>query len=300
MRSVAVFAHNEEAEIARSLRAVLRAGLGPEDRVTVLVNGSRDCTTAIAYDMAAADPRIAVEVIALGDKSNAWNLYAQRLAPLEAELHVFIDGDVRVSEGSFDLMAQALARHPEALAASAFPRGGRQSARWGERILRHHGLPGNFYALRGETLRSMRGRAWLPVGLIGDDTLLRLLLLRDLDPQATPVPERIRPVEGAFFDYESFALSRPSDLRSLWRRQVRYTLREVQMHALWQRLEARGLAALPLRIDEVYPDIRPLADARAVRVGFRGRRALVPWVAASSQRLVARPLSAAPWYEVVP
>ncbi|MEO1480435.1 MAG: hypothetical protein AAFV01_17905, partial [Bacteroidota bacterium] len=54
-------------------------------------------------------------VIALGDKANAWSFYVKRLAPEQADLHIFIDGDVEVSEGAFDEIRKLFAKAPMAL-----------------------------------------------------------------------------------------------------------------------------------------------------------------------------------------
>jgi len=291
-RSVVVFAHDEAAHIATALDCIDAAGLGGQDRVTVLVNGSRDATAEIVARRAAGDSRIRAEVIALGDKANAWDHYVQTIADPAVPVHIFIDGDVRVSPGAFALIDAALAQHPEARAASCLPRGGRQSDRWQARILRDHGLPGNFYALRGEVLRRMKGRIWLPVGLIGDDTLLRWLVLRDLDPGAVPVAERIRPVPGAFFDYESFPFSNPG---ALWRRHMRYALREVQVFALWKRLERDGIAGLPRRIGEVAGELQLPGDLRHIRTGMKWRRLILPLAIRRFRREAALPLAAPAW-----
>lgn len=240
MLSIAVFAHNEEKSITASLNAIVAAGLAPEDRVTVLVNGTTDRTHALVDDFAATDSRVGCVDIAFGDKANAWNVYVHTHAPRDAAAHVFIDGDVRISAGALDRFRAALDAHPEALALSALPRGGRQSEGWAERIVKNHGMPGNFYALRGSVVERMSGRFWLPVGLIGDDTLLRNMVLRDFDVEGTLVPERIRPVPGAYFDYESFPVSSLSGVLSLWRRHKRYALREAQIHALMRRLSTGG------------------------------------------------------------
>ncbi|WP_317055501.1 glycosyltransferase family 2 protein [Roseovarius rhodophyticola] len=293
--SVAVFAHNEADGIAANIRAVQRAGLGPDDPVFVLINGSTDNTESIVNALAEDDPRIQPVVIALGDKANAWSFYVNHLAPEDCALHVFIDGDVQVSEGSIDEIHASLAVHPEALAASTLPQGGRTAKAWARRILFHHGMPGNFYALCGETLTRIKAQSInMPVGLIGDDPFLRWLLLSGLEPGATPDPGRIRPVPEAFFSYQSIPVTSWSGLRALWARQMRYQLRDLQMNLLREHLTTYGLSAMPRRIDSLYDRATPLMALRG-QVKLRKLAFLYTYLRARSSR--ARPLRAAAWYE---
>jgi glycosyltransferase involved in cell wall biosynthesis len=254
--SVCVFAHNEAASIAASLSALVESGIAADDQIHVVVNGSSDGTEAIARAFAAGDSRVHVHVLAFGDKSNAWNHYVHRIAG-EGGHHVFLDGDVRPARGSMDAMRLELDAHPEALAASSLPKGGRRSLAWSRQILEHHGMPGNLYMLRDRTVARMRdGRFFLPVGLVGDDTFLRWILLRDLDPSAQPRKERIRPAKAAFFEYDSFPVASPSGLRALYKRHRRYSRRDMEMTLLTEHLSGRSLSALPRYISELYPQAR--------------------------------------------
>ncbi|MBE9637075.1 glycosyltransferase family 2 protein [Salipiger mangrovisoli] len=296
MLSVAIFAYNEEAAIIRSLEAVVAAGLAPEDRVTVLVNGTRDRTLERVAEFGARDPRFSGVDIAFGDKANAWDVYVHSLAPAEAAAHVFIDGDVRVSEGALDRMRAAMDAHPEALAFSGLPRGGRRSAGWAERVLKNHGLPGNFYMLRNALVARMKDGFWLPVGLIGDDTFLRNMILRDLDPEAEPEFTRICPVPEAYFDYESFPVDSLAGLKALWRRHNRYALREAQMHVLMRHLRKEGLPGLPKRIDAIYDQWNLWSDMRTARVGFGPRRLLFAHAIPTARRAAGRDLGEGVWF----
>ncbi|MDJ0859776.1 MAG: glycosyltransferase [Dinoroseobacter sp.] len=294
--SVAVFAHNEAHSIAASIRAVQDAGLGPDDMVYVLINGTTDNTENIVRSLAQQDPRIRPVVIALGDKANAWSFYVNHLAPEAAGLHVFIDGDVRVSKGSFDEIRASLAVHPEALAASTIPQGGRTAEAWARRILAHHGMPGNFYALRGQTLASIKAHSInMPVGLIGDDPFLRWLLLSGLEPGADPNLEHIRPVPTAFFTYQSIPVTNWNGLRALWARQMRYQLRDLQMNLLRFHLTTYGLSAMPRRIDSLYDQATPLMALKG-QVKLRKLAFFYTYLRARASR--ARPLRAAAWYEI--
>jgi glycosyltransferase involved in cell wall biosynthesis len=297
-RSIVLFAHNEAAAILGAIAAVRLGGLRPDDTVTVLINGSTDQTLSLVQAEALRDPRIRPVNIALGDKANAWDLYVHRLADPKARMHVFIDGDVRISAGALDEVEQTMQANPQALVVSTLPRGGRQSTAWAARILEHHGMPGNFYAVPNAVFRRLQAQVWLPVGFMGDDTLLRWLFLHDLDPAGPMDHTRIKPCATAFFDYESFPMNTRSGLWRLWRRHLGYTRREIQMHTLYKLLKTQGLGGMPRRIGEIYGQIRPLHDTRTASVGFRGRRLLIPFVAATMRYKPGRPSSHPMWFEM--
>ncbi len=219
-RSVALFAHNEQDAIQQAIVAIRQAGLAPQDQLFVLINGCTDRTHEIVLTEASQDPRITPIVIDMGDKANAWNVYVHLHADPKAAMHIFIDGDVKVSANAFERMDQMWRDHPEALALSTMPRGGRQAEKWSRRIVQNHGMPGNFYALSNTLLDRIKTKIWLPVGFMGDDTLLRWLILRDLDPTAAPDNNRIRPIPDVFFDYSSFSRTTLDGAHRLWRRHL--------------------------------------------------------------------------------
>ena len=96
---------------ARYLRAAIDSALAQTFaafEVIVVNDGSTDATGRTARALAAADARIRAHELALGDKANAWNDYVHRLAPEDAQMHVFIDADVRAAPGAFPSLAHAL------------------------------------------------------------------------------------------------------------------------------------------------------------------------------------------------
>lgn len=260
MISIAVMAHNEEAQIARSLEAILNQdGFGPDDRVTVLENGSNDRTAEIVTEIARGHPAVSLCSIDLGDKANAWSFYAFNVSPeMDAEAHVFFDGDVLMRPGSLSAMRAALADSLDALAVSGLPYGGRTAETWRARVLREHGLPGNFYALRDSTLRAMRDEQWcLPVGYMGDDTFLQWILKRRLNPMSKVDKTAIQPVAGAGFDYASIPAKSMSGLRALYRRQRAYAMRDIQTKLLTDHVSAKEGNRPPRDISELYSAAKP-------------------------------------------
>ncbi|MDH5529073.1 MAG: glycosyltransferase family 2 protein [Paracoccaceae bacterium] len=294
-RSVVVFAHNEAERIAACLGSLQQSGLGPNDPIFVVINGTTDNTASVVESMAKQDKRIKGVVIALGDKANAWSYYANHLAVPDTQLHFFVDGDVVVSPGAISAIGEKLAAHPEALAASTLPRGGRTAPSWSNRILREHGMPGNFYALRGETLARIRALSInLPVGLIGDDPFLRWLILNNFNPNGPVDRSRIRPVPEAHFNYTSIPLTNWRGLRALVARQMRYQLRDLQMNLLLRHLRKFGLGAIPRRIDSLYDQATPML---ALKGKFTLRKVAFYFTYRRVRAYRSRPSMGPAWYE---
>jgi glycosyltransferase involved in cell wall biosynthesis len=250
--SVCIFAHNEERLLPRCLGACDRAAAGGDYVVHIIENGSRDGTARVARALAAADPRVRVHELALADKSNAWNHYVHKIAGA-AEMHVFIDGDVRPAAGAFEALARAFSEAPSLYAAAALPASGRSRRRWATRLYMKNYLSGNLYALRGETIGLLRDRnIRLPVGAVGEDGVISYLMLTDLaGGRDDSHSERIAAADGAFFEFDSLQPNM-RDLKIFHRRMRRYSRRRYQAEILYDILKEGGVAAMPDLIDEIY------------------------------------------------
>ncbi len=252
--AVAVFAHNEEHAILACLHSV-RAALCQGDRCLVLVNGCTDRTGALVAAFCRNNPFCQLVRLELGDKAHAWNVFVHDAAP-PADHYIFLDGDCTVLPQACGALADALRLHPRAHAAAALPADGVGAAN--RRQLRAQGgLAGNLYALSGgfvERLRQQQVR--LPVGLIGDDSLVGALAYWDLDPRAEWDQARIVTVEQARFSYRPLSIWSRRDLRLYYRRKLRYSLRRLQIELLKPLLKQRGLAAIPADIGELYVNSR--------------------------------------------
>lgn len=265
--SVCIFAHNEERLLPRCLGALSRAAGGGDYVVHVLENGSTDETARVVRALAAADQRIKVHEIALADKSNAWNEYVHRVSG-EADVHVFIDGDVQPAAGAFAALSAAFAASPDLYAAAALPAAGRSRKSWATRLFMNNYLSGNLYALSGRAVDLIRARnIRLPVGAVGEDGLISYLMLTDLagGPDDSH-RERIAVADGAFFEFDSLQLS-ARDLKLYQRRLRRYSRRYFQTEILYTLLKEGGVAAMPETIEEIY--------SRAALAGLRPRLDLV-------------------------
>ncbi len=113
--SVVIPAHDEEAVIARTLRALTEGLAGVELEIIVVCNGCRDRTAAIAR---AVSPAVRVEEIAEASKVAALNR-GDELA--SAFPRIYLDADVVVSGRSVSAIVKALAA-PGRLSAEPRPR----------------------------------------------------------------------------------------------------------------------------------------------------------------------------------
>jgi len=253
MRSFAIFAHNEEALIAQTISKLDDAGFAMDDRAFILINGCTDNTLKIVEAIAKQDKRIHPIKIEFGDKSNAWNVYVDQLAPNDASLHIFIDGDIAPSIDAFNEMEKAFKEHPEALAVSSLPQGGRKSKKWSQGIIDNSGMPGAMYGFSQETFLKIKTMPLrLPIGLVGDDTILRFLLLRNFDPKAKPILNHIHPVKTAFFEYESLPVNTVWGLKSRFKRELSYARRDLESVILIDLLEKKGIKAMPRSADALW------------------------------------------------
>lgn len=120
--SVLIPARNEEASIGPCVESVL-ANLGAESEVIVLDDQSEDRTAQIVLDLASRDARVRLETaqtLPAGwcGKQYACSQLAQRS---KHDVFVFLDADVRLTDGALDRMSQHF-RDSSVDLLSGFPR----------------------------------------------------------------------------------------------------------------------------------------------------------------------------------
>jgi glycosyltransferase involved in cell wall biosynthesis len=281
-----VLAHNEERRIAACLDSIFAADPGAAFRVFVMANGCTDRTEDIVRDYAWREPRLHLVSIKLGDKCNAWNVFVHDTVPRECPgeaIYFFMDGDARAVPGSFSAMARVMREQPAANAIGAPPASGRSMARDREELLRERGLVANLYALRGtfvERCRKLGTR--IPLRLEGDDGLLGALVQWDLDPTRPMNAELIAPCADAGFVFEPFSPTRLADWPAYWKRMVRYGRRRYEFALLGPRLRAKGLAAMPRDIREIY------REAHTLTLQWDGIYTVTNWFALRQMQRIGR------------
>lgn len=247
-RAIAVFAHNEEQHIIRCLQSVKDAA-NDADECFVLNNGSTDRTSAVVTAFIQDDPRFHLVEISVGDKSNAWNVFVHDVNP-KASMYIFLDGDCWIDERSFAALEEALQSYPEANAAAGLPASA-VSPKFRQMMIEQGGVAGNLYALSSHFVNRLRSlEVYLPVGLIGDDSLVGALAYWGLDPKSSWVRDRVVSCPKANFYYKRLFPLSVSDVHLLYRRKIRYSLRRFQNLALKDPMKLHGLNAIPRKIED--------------------------------------------------
>lgn len=216
-----IFAHNEAASIGDILADL--AGQTVMDRpdidlrVLVMANGCSDDTAARAEAARAALPvaiaaRIEVFDLPEGGKSRTWNRYVHGQARQDADLLMFMDGDIRlVAPGVLRRMVEEIRDREElsvfvsrpvkdivhhrmktGLVAKLIAAGG------GGLDDSRRAICGQLYVMRGAVARGI----WLPLGLPVEDGFLRAMVVSDLRTG----PQRLERIDGdpqVFHIYES-------------------------------------------------------------------------------------------------
>jgi glycosyltransferase involved in cell wall biosynthesis len=259
--AVVVLAHNEQRRIGRCLASLPCDD--PDYVIHVVVNGSSDGTAKIVERFSASHKNLFLHDWPEPGKSRSWNrIVLDTLSPGFDTL-ILVDGDAEVAAGSFAALRAALARHPEARAASALPLNGRRVAHYRQSMLETHGIFGDLYALRGAFVDRFRAKGIrLPVDLIGDDGLVGALAKTDLGPLTDWAEHGIRPTPEAGFLCEPFSIV---DLRSWhlqYRRMINYAVRHFQDLIITDVLRRVGPTGLPERLATLYPAFLPQCCAR--------------------------------------
>ena len=280
---VAVFAHNEAKRIARCLDSVYRAAPNTPMRIDVLANGCSDCTVDVVRAYAATHPEVTVRDISLADKANAWNVFVHELASQSPSAYLaFLDGDCHAAPLAIDHLIEALSLHQEANAAAALPVAGRSMKKVRRQMVSEREIAGNLYVLRGDFVtRIVRARIHMPVGLIGDDTLVGAMVKFDLDAKQEWRDERVVAVQTAGFSFDSIRATRFTEIRTYFNRKVRYSLRRYQFLALRDVFRLANFDAMPERIEELYGRGHP-----SWRITCRGFETFFDWLALGRIRRV--------------
>lgn len=251
-RVVAIFAHNEAENIIACLNSVKRE-IRSGDECYVLNNGSCDNTEELVSDFSKENEWCNLVSIEIGDKANAWNVFCHQLR-VQAALFIFLDGDCVVAKNSFDALELCMSNNPSVNAVAGLP-AEYCSQKNREEMLVSGGLAGNLYALSQEFVARIRKEGiFLPIGLIGDDSLVGSLAYWNLNPRNDWDKSKIVNCEDANFAYRRLSLLSFSDIKMYWKRKIRYSLRRYQNILIGFRLKVGGVSAMPKNIEEIYHD----------------------------------------------
>ncbi len=252
-------------ETPQTLLATLQALLNAQEApalVDTVINGNAALASqmlpllrALQTPPRAPPSALRLWSIPLGDKAHAMNEYIHRIWPGQAPAY-FVDGYVRVRADAPTLLAQALATHPEALAATGVPGSGRTAARLRAQMRAEGGLHGNFFLLGAPTLHALRALPFrLPLGLYRTDATLGAALSFGLDPSthAWDPLRFIRVEDQARWDVDAKAWWRLAEIKSQWRRRQRQAQGRLENRAVRNLFAERQMspAQLPATVHEL-------------------------------------------------
>lgn len=258
--SVVILAYNEAdnitaclASVAANIQSLVVAKRASFEQVECLVvaNGCSDNTAALARQFNA--PWVKVFEIERGDKANAWNRAVHQYSK-PAQYYVFLDGDCLAQPESIAHLLAQLSQRPTLNACSAVPSA--KLSLYRQEMVAKGGIAGCLYALSGQFVnRIKQQKIKMPIGFIGDDSLVGALAHWDLDPIANTWNKALTQVcPQAQFSYPSTWWHAITDPRFYLNRCRRYSLRHFQNKLLSERLYVAGLSGIPERVETLYQD----------------------------------------------
>lgn len=257
---VCVVAHNE-AEFINTCLASIELALSrvPNEilsHVHIINNGSTDNSDIIIDKFCSTRDNYNAVHINLGDKSNAWNVAVYERVQLEDSLIIFVDGDCTVNPESFSAIIDSAIKNPQAYLLAAIPEPlGRYSELITKNTLQGRALSGNFYAITPLFHQKLKlAQFTLPVGLIGDDSLLAWAAQCDFKLSNGVKPGLLVGVDEARFGYHRLVPNSFKNVRMYWRRLNRYSLRHLQQCCIKEYLTLKNdeFASLPNNIEALY------------------------------------------------
>lgn len=256
-----VLAYNEEDFIERCLDSIAQSILQMDNHnveVNIICNGCTDNTYQVSEQYVKDKPEWNVYHLKLGDKANAWN-FAVELGERALLTSVFIDGDCTITPHSLMSIAQFYSEHPESYIIAGIPKTqGRTTNDTIQKTLNGEALSGNFYALTPRFLeRLYQVNFRLPVGLIGDDSLLAWVASHNFRLSNGVIHGLLQGCEGAQFYYHRLTPTSVKNIYQYIRRLHRYSLRHLQQSAIREHLNYYDtFESLPDNIDRIYCNVK--------------------------------------------
>ncbi len=259
--SVNVLAYNEEGFIERCLDSIDQAISKHESLVAdvnIICNGCRDNTYQVTERYCQTKYGWNVFDVKLGDKANAWN-FAIEQANRGPILTVFVDGDCTITRESLSSLLNFYNEQPDCYIIAGIPKTqGRTTESTISKTMDGEALSGNFYALTPAFLKKVYELNFrLPVGLIGDDSLLAWVASHDFKLSTGFTRGYMRGCEGMEFSYHRLTPTSLKNILQYFRRLHRYSLRHLQQSAIREHLDRYDrFESLPDHIQHLYGNVR--------------------------------------------
>lgn len=251
--NICIFAHNVSTEIAQCINSLVRQMDSFDYTVYVIVNGCSDNTFQVVQEISQDNGKVIPVAVDIGDKANAWNIFIYQYYDRNS-IPIFIDGDVTISGDAVKNIIKYHLDNEKYNSVSSFPwHGGRSSYQWRNDLKKHHQFTGNLYLLSTVFANKIIDKkVKLPVGLIGDDSMLGYLSATDLCSDTDDPYNRIGVCENAIFFYPRLSMLKLKDIKLYYRRRKRYALRRFQQNAIIPMLKKEGCSAMPQNGYDVF------------------------------------------------
>jgi len=272
---ICVMAYNLEDEIYDSLTSIIKASTALDIEIFVMVNGCKDNTLSESQKFASTNNRVNAIHIQLGDKSNAWNEFVYNHYDNNS-IPVFLDGDLTFGDNAIDNIVNYYLSNPQLKAVSSFPwLGGRSGKTWRKSLLKNYEFTGNLYLLSPIFLNKIKSiNVKLPVGLIGDDSMLGYLSATDVCSGTDSPQTRIGVCQEAIFYYPKLNYFKLDDIRLYLRRRVRYSFRKYQQNEIVKNLKKHGPSAMPEKAIDAF-----IKNPEALTLHLNGLNTVFDWLA---------------------
>ncbi|WP_158971650.1 glycosyltransferase family A protein [Paraglaciecola sp. L3A3] len=235
--SIVMFAYNEEKNIKNSILSIQQQKSAQLNKFYLIANGCTDNTAKIAEQVKLNEGFTELEIIELsiGDKCNAWNHYIHNLAEY-ADVHFFVDADVKFSDRCFDLMAEHLTQSPQdTVTIAGMPLTGRNKAYYESLVIERACFFGNLYGLRHRFIERLQNTSFhLPKGLNWIDSFLTKAVNTDLTFGNKNLPNRVTYLEGTGYLFDNLSVFSWADINLYLSRIARYELGKLQERYLDQ------------------------------------------------------------------
>ncbi len=255
---VNIVAYNEALfieECLNSIKLALELASHSDAIVSVIANGCTDNTYGIAKKYCENLENWAVYELKLGDKSNAWNYAITLDDASDKSFTVFVDGDCTIAHQSISALLDTFASSPNAYIIAGVPgTRGNTTETTIKQTLEGSALSGNFYALTPRFLNKVANEQFLlPVGLIGDDSLLAWVSSHDFKLSNGVVNGYLVGSRDAYFFYHRLTPNSFHNIRLYIRRIHRYSLRHLQQSCIREYLnKVDNFGVLPKNINQTY------------------------------------------------
>ncbi|MDP2902557.1 MAG: glycosyltransferase [Methylovulum sp.] len=253
---ICVVAHNEQDRIIECLVQIANAIQYStyQFQVEIIANGCTDYTVKLCEAFCKINPEhFTLHDLAMGDKANAWNYFSYQVNKANS-LAIYIDGDCFISINALEDMVKTYLTNKGVNSIAGFPATtGRGALNWRRNLIENGETPGNFYALTPQFLEKIKALDFkLPIGLIGDDSVLSWVCGNDLSIKNERNKANFGLSINSLFYYERLLPNSIKNIRSYLRRLDRYSLRRYQQKCIRTYVDQYDFSSLPHTIEELY------------------------------------------------